>query len=248
MRVPDIEDGYLVLGIGAANQWASVIQSAFVRDGSIAWLGHEARHENVMGVNSDDCIFSQPSESTAILSQNTCYMIRTGASVTRVPFFRRGRDFLEVKKWGGVAVSQDREIEKINFNVVVERLRDQTLSFPNLFMSVDLPNGTIISPVKYLNFPQSSGNYLQFMTGRVLYFDQDWQLCYIAAHSHAGDEWHIEICRAAPVNNLTGRPWGKKSKMIERFRCIPFFGKFMTTHDFSEVSIENGSVYFFQYV
>ncbi len=216
-QVPDIENGFLVLGASSPNSWSTEVLSAVrvdASDGShVHYLSKECRSEDIafQGGSAAGRIFQSERSwefLMAILDGRPKQM--TNSDITIIPI--EGNDDRHVSDCviKPMTMAEDftaeihcplREVTPLPLPDVLGGLRARALPIRNLFMKITVSSGgapfEIFCPCRYVNFGNGDANdYVQPISGYVMAppVDGDAQIGYVACTLAVDGTSVIEFC------------------------------------------------------
>jgi hypothetical protein len=249
-ELPDILDGYALVGTNNKNSWRTEIRSLLMRktdtESDTVYLTHECRAESV-GAS----IFRGKLYEFAVVSTGTKnFALRYGGA-----------------NYGLRARSRKPVIDEVDFDVnayVPQRAvklydLDAALNFARngdtarLFMKIEYTLGdashTCITPCRYINFPNTALTdeiYIQPISGYTI-FDDGTKLMssYIAAYV-SPELTNIEVISRDLISLLDVKCSVWRAGPLFRFLLRPL-SSFFLTDEFHNVTRLNGRVEFFTY-
>lgn len=185
MKMPDLENGFIILNLDCANRWYTGIECVLARqapgetDPQRAFLSQECRAELV---NEDP--YSHPGmyEYVAISTWDGNYALRSGPMLAGVrgpadgDTVRPDASYEKVEM--RIAVTcPERDVRQIPFDELKQSLQtDFAAGYRKPYMAISYWQGenayTLVAPCRYINFPhptKADRSYLQPISGYVLY-------------------------------------------------------------------------------
>ena len=195
--LPDLENGYMVMGYNQANRWQTNIESVLAKkdsngDSQYAYMSHECRGEDV----SPNIFGSRNYEFLVIKTWKGNYNLRSGSyNFGFNPFqnfAKRSPLTVYEKTEAEVVVRCDnREASYLSVDETLDMLQHETPNKNNkLYMEVSYflngSNYIVYAPCRYTNFPNpnnNDGKYIQPISGYILFEDEErFHTSYLAIH------------------------------------------------------------------
>lgn len=209
VRLPDIQDGFMVLNHDRKNRWTTPIECLLVRkkDGeneSRSYLGHECRAELV-----GEDPFSHPGgnyEHVSLCTWAGNYYIRSGFyslgfKLSRKHSRKYSKETYQKIDFDFRVSCTDREVHYLPFEDLISLLQKDFIGgYRKIYMEITFQQSGFIYKVytlcRYINFPNpekekvrnqkrhkyENENYLQPISGYVLYEDNDhFYVAYVVA-------------------------------------------------------------------
>ena len=206
MKVPDLENGFMILNHNTANRWQTNIEAVLVkeagaknRDGSddqdqYSYLSHECRSENV----GEDPFDHADALYVGISTWSGNLVFGSGSSIWRKSpkFQMRGTNNQHVVN------CEEVNAKFVSFDEVLRNLQsDCSYGFRRLYTELIYTHlgvtYRLYTPCRYLNFPNpelEKKKYLQPISGYVLLEEEEqFYLAYVVAHIADGETKSIQF-------------------------------------------------------
>ena len=229
VKVPDFENGFMMLNHNTANLWQTRVEAVLVkeaggdsRDSSddqdkYSYLSHECRAEDV----SEDPFREGDYLYVGVSTYSGDCLFGNGSSLRRKSpkFQMRGTNnqhFVNCEEVNAKFISFDEVLRNLQSDCSYGFRRLYTeLIYTHLGVTYRL-----YTPCRYLNFPNpelEKKKYLQPISGYVLFEEEEqFYLAYVVAHIADGETKSIQFRLHEQTNYFKTVAWGKKYSLIPR--------------------------------
>ena len=234
--LPDLENGFMVMGDKIDYRWRTTIQSVLAKDNASAYLAHHCLAEII----SEDP-FSHPGiyEAAIIDTWSGQYILRS--------------NLVNDKFIYGIKVFCNKiKVEYLSFEQVIKLIEED--SFRKIYMELtykqDGSEYRLYTPCHYINFSKKRG-FIQPISGYVLYEKDDkFHMAYVVTYIKDGSCKAIQFRMRMKYFDLKGKI-GKLAtlfRMLEKYKKLNLNNRFFKGIDFyGLVKIKGGECRFFYY-
>lgn len=251
IQCPDLLRGSMILAYDRPNRWITEIQAVLemVTHGGekrSAFLSHECRAENVLGVKDPipEKILFAPYECVILKGWDHATAFRSGAYAYPVNPFAKLHSFNTEFPYSIQTLCKPTPVRFYDFDDIYNALQKEQHSIKKLFMRVNWSLGEfdfhLYAPCRYINYRNpnhaSKGpRYLQPISGYVIYYDlKKFYIAYVVISLMEGRVHRAEFCLRDTTHFFDLKQEGFGNACLRTLTQLPLIKKLFAVDEFSK--------------